>query len=203
MKLDVPFYKQESKFDCGPTALKMVLEFLDKPYSKEQLFDLVDSDRSGITWSIGLAKSAAELGFKTEFYTTSLGFNPENYKLEFYNKKADDSSSTEQKLERLKQEAVKFKVYLNERSLSLKEILSKINEDGIAIILLDWSKILKTDKYTGHFVPIVGFDDNNVYVHNQDLRNPQAYLAIERGLFENARKSKGTDEDIIFIHRKA
>jgi hypothetical protein len=181
----------------------MVVEYLDKkPYSREQLQDLVDRDRSGATWTIGLAKSAAQLGFRAEFYSSCLGFNPKNYELEFYKKEADDASSTERKLERLKKEAVELKVQMEERSLSLDEILTKINVNCVPIILLDWGKIKGTGKFVGHFVPIVGYDGENVYVHNQGIHNPEAFIPIKRGLFDLARKSPGTDEDIVFIHRK-
>ncbi|MEK6894272.1 MAG: C39 family peptidase [Nanoarchaeota archaeon] len=116
MKLEVPFYKQETRYDCGPTALRMVVDYLSqKQHSRDQLQDLVDSDKSGVTWTIGLAKSAAQLGFRTEFYTTCLGFNPKNYELEFYQKVADEASSTDQKLEKLKREAIEFKGNLQER----------------------------------------------------------------------------------------
>ena len=203
MRLEVPFYKQENKYDCGPTALKMVVDYLDqKPYSREQLQDLVDSDRSGVTWTIGLAKSAAQLGFKTELYTTCLGFNLKNYELEFYQKVADEASSAEQKLERLKREAVKFHVHMEEKSLSLDELLNKINENCVPVILLDWSKIKGTERFIGHFVPVVGYDNENVYVHNQGENNTMANLPIRRELFEQARKSAGTDEDVVFIYRK-
>jgi len=73
MRLNIPFYKQENKTDCGPIVLKMVLEYLGGKYSREELMDLVDSGKSGITFTIGLAKTAAELGFETEFYTSFFG----------------------------------------------------------------------------------------------------------------------------------
>ena len=67
MKFQIPFYKQEDKNDCGPIALKMVLEYLGEKHSRKELMDLVDSDKSGITWTSGLAVAAAELGFKSGF----------------------------------------------------------------------------------------------------------------------------------------
>jgi len=30
MRLDVPFYKQTTKFNCGPAALRMVIAYLDQ-----------------------------------------------------------------------------------------------------------------------------------------------------------------------------
>ncbi len=203
MKLDVPFYMQASQKDCGPTTLQMVLEYLSNtPYDREELQKLVDSERSGFTWTLGLAKATAQLGFPTEFYTTCLGFNPRNYKLEFYRKETDSASSSEQRLERLKREAVQYNVAMTERSLALEEILAKLSGDCVPILILDWSKIKGSGRFIGHFVPIVGYDDEHVYVHNQGLLKPGPFIAIKKDLFEAARKATGTDEDILFVHRK-
>ncbi len=202
MKLKVPFYKQESKNDCGPTALQMVLEYLGEAHSKEELMDLVDSDKSGVTWTLGLARASAKLDFKTEFYSTCLGFNPLNYCLDYYQKEADEASSSEQKLERLKIESHQLGVQMEERGLTLEELLSKISENCVPIILLDWNKIREKEGYQGHFVPVVGYDDENVYVHDHGEINPKEFVAIKRKVFDEARKSKGTDEDIVYIHRK-
>jgi hypothetical protein len=204
MILKVPFYKQKEKYDCGPIALKMALDYLgEKPNSIEIIQSLVDSAKSGITSTLGLAKSSAQLGFKTDFYTTCLGFNPKNYELSFYQQLADAPSEAKNKMEFLRKDAIKFGVHLEERSLSLEEILNKVSESCVPIILLDWSKIKGSDKFIGHFVPIVGYDDINIYVHNQGELNPGPNFKITRDLFEKARKSKGTDEDIVFIHRKS
>src|SRR3989344_8210775 len=134
MKLRVPFYKQESKNDCGPTALQMVLEYFKEPHSREELMNLVDSDKSGITWTLGLANAVAELGFKTEFYTTCLGFNPKNYELEYYQKEADKPSSSEGKLKRLQIESHQLGVKMEEISLTLEQLISKISKDCVPIV---------------------------------------------------------------------
>lgn len=202
MKLNIPFYKQESKNDCGPTALQMVLEYLEEKHSREELVNLVYSDKSGTTWTLGLAVAAAKLGFKTELYSKHLGFNPENYKLEFYQKEADNKDLSKLKLEQLRLEANELGIKMQEETLTLSKLLSKISESCVAIILLDWSKIKQTNEFIGHFVPIVGYDDENVYVHNQGFHNPGKFIKINRDLFDEARKSKGTDEDIVYIYRK-
>jgi len=202
MKFKVPFYKQEGKNDCGPTALQMVLEYLGEKHSREELMNSVDSDKSGVTWTLGIAKAAAELGFKVEFYSAHVGFNPENFELEFLKKYADDPQSSKQKIERLQKQAYELGVKIQEKSISLKELLSNVSKNCIPIILLDWSKIKGTSDFIGHYVPIVGYDDENVYVHNQGFHNTKAFLPIARELFDEARKSKGTDEDIAYIYRK-
>ena len=203
MRYKVPFYEQKSVNDCGPTALQMVFEYLDKKqYSREEIAKLVDGEKSGMTWTLGLARASAALGFETEFYTTCLGFNPDNYDIDFYQKEADSPDKTKRKIEMLRVDAVRLGVKMAEKSLSLEEILRKIDSSCIPVILLDWGKIKGSDKFTGHFVPIVGYDKENVYVHNQGELNPGAFIAIRKELFDISRKSAGTDEDIIFVHRK-
>jgi len=49
---------------------------------------------------------------------------------------------------------------------------------------------------------IVGFDKEFVYIHNPGPLNPESFMKIERVLFDKSRKSTGTDEDIVFVHRK-
>ena len=202
MKLKVPFYKQESKNDCGPVALRMVLGYLGEPHSREELMDLVDSDKSRVTWTLGLARAVAKIGFKTEFYTTCLGFNPKNYELEYYQKEADKPSSSEGKLKRLQIESHQLGVKMEEISLTLEQLISKISKDCVPIVLLDWNRVRGKEGYQGHFVPIVGYDNENIYVHNHGKIDPKEFVAIKRDLFDEARKSKGTDEDIVFIHKK-
>jgi hypothetical protein len=93
---------------------------------------------------------------------------------------------------------------MEERGLSLEELLEKVDRDSLPIILLDWNIIkgMKDKGYQGHFVPIVGHDNDNIYVHNHGLDNPTPFLSVKRDVFEEARKANGTDEDIIIIHSK-
>lgn len=202
MKFEVPFLEQRTAYDCGPTTLQMVLEYIGKkPYDREELQNLVDSERSGATSTIALAVAAAKLGFEVELYTNNLGFNPENYDLDFYKKVADSPESSQVKLEKLKSEAVKLNVKLIEKSISTEEILSKLKESCASLILLDWNKIKGKEGYQGHFVPIVGYDEENVLIHNPGTFNPGKFIQIKKDLFDISRKAKGTDEDIIFIRK--
>ncbi|VVB77768.1 Guanylylate cyclase [uncultured archaeon] len=202
MIFNVPFYPQEYRTDCGPTGLQMVLEFLDKPQDKKTLLDLVNSDRSGITWTLELAIAAAKLGFRAEYYSLHVGFNPAIFELEYYRKEADSKSESEEKSKRSLIEASQYGVKTEERGLDLDEVLSKINQDCLSIVILDWGMIDGIDSYLGHFVPIVGYDNKNIYVHDPYILNPAANMPISRETFELARKSHGTDEDIVFFHRK-
>jgi hypothetical protein len=201
MKLNVPFYVQGLN-ECGSVALQMVFEFFGEKHSRDEIKKLVDSESSGTTWTLGLAKAAAQLGFKTEFYTLSLGFNPELFTIEYYQKETDGSAAAEAKLKRLLAECKVLNVMMKEQHLSVDEIVSKLNEDCLAIVLLDWSKIDGRQSFVGHFVTIVGYDDAHIYVHDPGTKRQKPFFPVEKVVFDAARRSKGTDEDIIFIHRK-
>ena len=86
MKLDVPFYKQLSIADCGPTALRMVLSYYRKNPSIKSIKEKCDIKKDKGISTIQIAIAAANFGYKASFYTTSLGFNKDNMKLEFYKK---------------------------------------------------------------------------------------------------------------------
>ena len=102
------------------------------------------------------------------------------------------------------EDARKKGVKLYETTIPIDEFLSKITNDSVIILILDWSIILgKEDKgYIGHFVPVVGYDDENVYIHNQGFLEPTPFLPIKTEIFDRARKADGTDEDFLIIHRK-
>jgi len=202
MKLNVPLFAQTSLLNCGPTALRMVLAYFDKDYGLDLLSKLVRiQDGKGVS-TIKIAIAASELGYKVKFYSISLTFNQSNMELDYYKKYGDLTRVHES--EKLCEEAKKKRIELQERSISLEELLSFITEDSIPIVLLNWSVVVgkKEKGYVGHFVPVVGYDDNNIFVHNQDTNNPQAFVAIPKNIFEEARKAKGTDEDIAIIYRK-
>lgn len=199
MKLDVPFYLQTKELNCGPVALKMALEFLGEKYSTKDMEKEVEIKEGKAVSTLKLAIAARKLGFKVEFYSKTLGLNKENLKMDFYKQYNDLDESESQKLFN---EAREIGVELYEKTLSLEEIINNIREDRIMIVLLDWNVIKGKEGFQGHFVPIVGYDEENFYIHNHGFLNPEAFMPMKRELFDKARKSKGTDEDIVIIHRK-
>ncbi|MBI2043039.1 peptidase C39 family protein [Candidatus Pacearchaeota archaeon] len=198
MKLDVPFYRQTTKLNCGPSALRMVISYFDKDVGIKILEEKTGIKKGKGLSTIQIAIAAGLLGYNVDFYSIHLTFNQENLKLDFVKKYHDTEIVTED----LVRIARNIGVNLNEKSVPLEELLSFINQDSIPIVLLDWNIINKKEGYRGHFVPVVGYDNRNVYVHNHGFNKPKKFLAIKRDTFERARKAKGTDEDIVVIHRK-
>lgn len=200
MKLAVPFYQQTTPFNCGPAALRMLIAYFDKDLGLEVLEERMKIKENKGVSTIQIAAAAALSGYKTFFFSRHVYFNNENLKLKYYQK----YSGAAQQSEKLVKEAKEAGVILEERVMSLEELLSNVGENNIPIVLLDWNVVKGTREkgYHGHFVPIVGYDKHNVCIHNHGLDNPTSFLQIKKDIFEEARKANGTDEDIIIIHRK-
>ena len=199
-RLNIPFFQQTNLLNCGPTALRMVLAYFGKDESMELLEKRTRiKEGKGIS-TIQIAMAAASLGYKTDFYSKHILFNEENLKHEFYQKYSDmDLEQSKKWIKDAKTAGVK----IQERTLSLEELLEFVKIDSVPIILLNWN-IIKTRKekgYQGHFVPIVGYDEKNVYIHNHGLTDTQKFMPVPRKIFDKARKADGTDEDIIVIYR--
>lgn len=201
MKTDVPFFEQESKNSCGIAAMRMILGYFGQASTEKELYLECSPEKSGVIWSVDLARLSGKRGLEVEFYTHSLHLNQENQSLEFYQKMTAENTAA-QRVDQMIAEAEKLGVKLAEQSLSLSEIKSKLKEGWLAVILLDWRVVSPAENqfdFQGHLVPIVGFDENSIFVHNQGMDDPQPFYEIKNDLFEQARKSKGTDEDIIFV----
>ncbi len=199
MKLNIPFFKQTMPMNCGAIALQMALTYLNQKIDPKTIEEKIGKDKSLSTSTIKLSNTAASLGFKTKFFTKHLEFNKEHLKLEFYKKYANSSNQQTQKQIT---KAKKLGVELEEKILSLNELISHINNKSVIIILLDWNVIKNQKKYQGHFVPIVGYDKKNIYVHNSGQRSPQSFMPIKKETFDKARKAQGTDEDILIIQKQ-
>jgi len=201
MMLRVPFFKQTSSVDCGLAALKMVLAYFGKDEQMEVLKARTGmKEEKGIS-TIRIATAAASLGFRTDFYSKHILFNEENLKHEFYRKYGDINLKEQSR--KLVENARAEGVNVQERTLLLEELLRFVTKDSVPIILLDWNVVVarREKGYQGHFVPVVGFDEKNVYVHNSGMNDGKEFVPIPKDIFDEARKADGTDEDVVVVHR--
>jgi len=198
MKLDVPFFKQTTPLNCGPSALRMVLAYLGKDPGIKILEEKTGIKEGKVIYTIQIAIAAALMGYKAEFYSTHILFNEENMKFDFYKNYNDLDMK---KSVELADKAKKLGVKLEERTMQLNELLNHVKTDSVPIIILNWNVLTTQEGYRGHFVPIVGYDKENIYIHNQGLKDSQEFMPITREVFELARKSKGTDEDVVIIYK--
>jgi len=198
MKIPVPFYESEKDTDCGPLALKMALEYLGKTHNKAELAKQEKQLDTGLVWSVGIARAAKKLGFKVKFVSTSNFSHEEN--IDYYKKYANDKGKIV--LEELKKEIKKINVEVIEKDMPLDELLSYVNVESIPIVLINWYVVAGKQGFSGHFVPVTGYDAENVYIHNPGLANPKPFMKISREIFKKAWESKGTDKDTIIVFSK-
>lgn len=198
MKLEVPFYPQTNETNCGPAALRMILSYFGKDYRLSEIEREAGIEAGKGLYTLQLALAARRLGLSVRFFTRSLGFNSEHLKMDFYQKY---SPMNESRMALLMQDARTAGILMKECSLTLEEILSYVHRDSLVLVLLDWNSTLKKEGYQGHFVPLVGYDDEFVYVHNPGPQNAQAFVPLTRTIFDEARKARGTDEDLAIISR--
>jgi len=201
MKLQVPFIQQTSPLNCGPTALRMAVAFIDHDLGINVFEKECGLEEGKGTNTIQLAVASASLGYKTKLFTIHLSYNEENRKLDYY-KKHDSMNSD--RFDTWFQKAKKLKVNMKEESISLEKLLSLVTKKSLPIVLVDWNVVKgETEKgYRGHFVPVVGYDKENVYVHNPNSSSPSPFFSIKREIFDKTRKAKGTDEDVVVVYRK-
>ena len=119
MKLNVPFYKQTSKLNCGPTALKMVLSYFGEDFDIKILEKETGIKKAKGVSTIQIAITSKKLGYETEFYSINLNFNEEHLKMDYYKKYSNYSEEYPKTIEKAKN----IGVNVNEKSLSLEEIL--------------------------------------------------------------------------------
>ena len=201
MQLQIPFFPQRTHLDCGTCALRMVLAYFGRDLGIETLIEKTGIKEGKALHTIQIATAATSLGYKSKFYSKTMNFNEQSLEHEFYKKYGVDMNIEASNL-RIS-EAKKVGVEIEEKTFPLEELLGFLTEESIPIVLLDWSIVKGTEEkgYQGHFVPIVGYDETNVYVHNQGLSNPQSFLPIKREVFDKSRKASGTDEDVAIIYK--
>ena len=199
MKLNVPFFKQTTNLNCGPVALQMVLSYFGDTTDLKKIEELVGiTEGKGVSTS-QIAIAAAKLGYKVKGFSKHIGFNQDHLKHDYYKKYGNLDL---EKSKRLSQEMDALGIKIKEKTVLLKKLLSFLKKDSLIIVLLDWNVVLGNNKgYQGHFVPIVGFDDENVFVHNHGFIGTKEFFSIKRELFDKARKADGTDEDFMIIKK--
>ena len=200
--LDVPLVVNPTDKDCGAASLMMALQFFKKSARIEKIIARTEREQNEFVWTVGLVKAAAESGLNVEFFSKSINFNPELLLIPYYQTSLDGKkpTETEQKIKKLIEKCKKHpKVKLIEKTISLNYIISKISDKSIPVVLLDWSIISGQGTYQGHFVPIVGYSETSIIVHDSGPANSRKNHHINKKIFETARKTQGTDEDILFL----
>ncbi|QQG39855.1 MAG: peptidase C39 family protein [Candidatus Aenigmatarchaeota archaeon] len=190
MKLSIPFYERGS--NCGSNALRMVAAYFGKIVSENYIRNAGEMGPDELTNTIGLAIAAAEMGFTPRLLSKYSEFNRDDLDLEWYKELPPHDI---QKFARLAKDR---KIEIEKRIMSLDEVLSFANRDSVPIVAIDADmlSVLPRGTFVGHAVTVVGYDVENVFVHDGE-----PFEAICRGPFDKARRARGTEEDVLVVYR--
>ena len=196
MRINVPYFKSEKDVECGPRALQMVLSYFGKNLTLPEISQLERQIDTGLVWTLGIARAAKLAGLNSKVISmTNFSHDDE---IDYYEKYKGDKGKIV--LEELKKEIGELGVEVEERDLELTELLSFITRKSIPIVLINWYVISRKEGYSGHFVPLVGYDSENVLVHNPGIDRASPFMPLKKELFQKAWESKGTDKDIVIVY---
>lgn len=214
---DVPLVQQCYSWDCGLACLSMVLQYFGASSSEVYTKDLDLQQCGESVWTVDLAYMLTHYGIPNHLCTITLGANTDHAGKAFY--KAFDKD--QERVNQLFTNTASNNVSVEKRSVRVEEIVDHLSTGNIAIILVDWSHMeclwcdhnfirrscmccmdLVNSGYAGHFIVLCGVDKKKGVVF---FKNPNAHedlCCCRYEKLDKARKSHGTDEDILFVYPK-
>ncbi|KAG8085800.1 hypothetical protein GUJ93_ZPchr0010g9035 [Zizania palustris] len=210
--VDVPHVQQAFTWDCGLACVLMVLRTLGIDCC-DDIADLEKLCRTTSIWTVDLAYLLNKFSVYFSFFTVTLGANPQYSAETFYREQLQEDID---RVDELFGKALEAGISIQCRSISAYDIaFLLLSGHCIAIALVDKTKLnsswmnglqdmqhLSEDSdYMGHYVVICGYDADACEF---EIRDPASFRQRERVSMKSldvARKSFGTDEDIILLRR--
>jgi alkylhydroperoxidase family enzyme len=103
-------------------------------------------------------------------------------------------------------------IRVEKRLVTTSDMLSHVREGGLAIVLIDGSKLAESkwyhslvpgsapkSGYHGHFVVLCGVDESGATVRFADPSVSRPVCECSTARFDEARAAHGTDNDIVLI----
>ncbi|KAI5578886.1 hypothetical protein POPTR_008G062100v4 [Populus trichocarpa] len=207
--VQVPHIKQLHSWDCGLACVLMALNTIG--INNCSIQGLADLCCTSSIWTVDLAYLLQKYSVSFSFYTVTLGANP-NYSVETFYKEQLPADLV--RVDMLFQKARGEGINIQCRSINETEIsLFILSGKYIAIALVNQYKLSHSwlenailpglnggnSGYAGHYIVICGYDTGT---DEFEIRDPAASRKHERmssRCLEEARKSFGTDEDLLLI----
>lgn len=174
--------------------------------------------RTTSIWTVDLAHLLNNFGLEVYFYTITLGANPEFFSENFYK---DNMEEDRGRVETLFHLASEQGIRVRRRSVSGREMRRIVlSGEYVVIALVDKSKLnppwvtLAAESclpaycyglvggYTGHYIVVCGYNADRQEYLVRDPASSHALVHVQEEAFEKARRSFGTDEDLLFISTK-
>lgn len=207
--VDVPHVQQLFNWDCGLACVLMVLKTLG--ISHYDVHDLKKLCCTTSIWTVDLAYLLHKFSVSFSFFTVTLGVNPEFSAESFYKEQLQDDIG---RVDGLFKNALEAGISIQCRSISGKDISVLIlSGQCIAVALVDKMKLRRTwlkdihvpewydgsSDYMGHYVVICGYDADTGEFEIRDPASSRKYERVSMHCLDEARKSFGTDEDILLV----
>ncbi|CAH9098957.1 unnamed protein product [Cuscuta epithymum] len=207
--IKVPHINQLHTWDCGLACVAMVLRTLGFVDCNTGQLEELCCTRS--IWTVDLAYLLQKYSADFYYFTVTLGANP-NFSMETYYK--DQLPSDLRRVNMLFRRAREAGIDIECRSISADEMsLLILSRNYIAIALVDQYKLshswledlcvasICNDRpgYIGHYVVICGYDEDTDTFEIRDPASSQKHERVSSRCLEEARKSFGTDEDLLLI----
>ncbi|WOL14971.1 protein GUCD1 [Canna indica] len=207
--VDVPHVRQRFDWDCGLACVLMVLRTI----GIEQ-YDILDLEKHCSTtsvWTVDLAHLLHKFSVKFSFLTVTLGANPDYSAESYYREQLQDDIG---RVDGLFEKALEAGIRIECRSISAKDIsLLILTGQCVAVALVNKIKLsqswttdadaaecyMSNSDYMGHYVVICGFNGESGEFEIRDPASPRKYEKVSIRCLDEARKSFGTDEDIILV----
>ncbi|XP_019192215.1 PREDICTED: protein GUCD1-like [Ipomoea nil] len=208
--VEVPHVKQLYTWDCGLACVVMVLRTLG--IYNSNIEELAQSCSTTSIWTVDLAYMLRKFSVNFSYFTITIGANP-NFCVETFYKEQLPSDLA--RVNTLFQKAREAGINIECRSISGEEMCMLIlSGNCIAIALVDHHKLShywsedgciqnfypKSPGYTGHYVVICGYDAAMDEFEIRDPASSRKHEKVTSRRLAEARKSFGTDEDLLLIH---
>ncbi|CAN0837760.1 Guanylyl cyclase 1 [Linum grandiflorum] len=207
--VEVPHVNQLHSWDCGLACIVMVLNTVGiGDCSIKALEDMCDTNS---IWTVDLAFLLKRFSIRFSYFTVTIGANP-NFSVEKYYKEQlpTDLVRVDMLFEKAPEEGIKIQCRsINEREISCLILSGKY----IVIALVNQYKLSRTwledailsslensdPEYVGHYIVICGYDSGSDEFEIRDPASSRKHERISSKCLEEARKSFGTDEDLLLI----
>ncbi|CAM6092601.1 unnamed protein product [Calypogeia fissa] len=209
--IQVPHVRQLYSWDCGLACCLMVLRALG--INGCDLKSLAKLCSTTSVWTIDLAHLLRRFAVNVSLITVTIGANPRFAVESFYQ---DHMEEDGERVNSLFEQAPLVGIQIQWRSISGDEIcMLMLSGRYLAIALVDKRRLSHpwlddlclgdccgTDTgYTGHYVVICGYDLETDEFEIRDPASSSGSGRISLDALDAARKSFGTDEDILFVSR--
>lgn len=207
--IEVPHVNQIYNWDCGLACVLMVLQTIGIDNCNLQA--LVELCGTESIWTVDLAYLLQSFSVMFTYFTVTLGANP-NFSVETFYK--DHLPHDLVRVDLLFQKAVEAGLKIECRSFSREEVyLLILSGEYVVIALVDQYKLSQSwlDEvcdsdlyginlgYTGHYVVICGYDADRDEFEIRDPASSRKCIRVSSKCLDDARKSFGTDEDLLLI----